>query len=630
MALLKNYPTTAPLFGPEFAYSSRMIDGSCPNKNLYAFDLFDTLVCRPLKRPVYLFDLIEHTGHVSYRFPLLRLARFRLWRMLAERIVRLLSSHEDIHLKDIYRLLGWIIQKPPRTLRQELHLEDNLIRPIPEHIKILSDLLSKGNRCCIVSDVYLPQWFLRKVVRQHIGLQVDVFSSSHHGVTKASGNLFRVVAANYQVEYKDIVHIGDNSHSDFHIPRSLGMDAHKVADRTVRDSSRTLFEYFSPRASIQNVFSRLGYSLVGPMCISFAMFIDRDVRRRGIDKIFFGARDGYLIKEAFDLISNGAQSRYLKISRLALYVPAFAFHGGHDKFFADRVSANEFFERLGMPTPEHLRQLDPIQHRHRFENELEQKRFQQRSLAEAELLADYLRQNDFIEKVAFVDLGWRGTLQDSLQAILRDDCEIHGYYFGTILDSKDKNAYYFNNCLPPKRFSRVFQSVPVFEFLFTEPVTSLKKINKSGGEFTFEYLNDESSAQIRAREEIAKGCRSFFSDFDVIVNDIRLSDDATRSAIDRLIHKFLYKPDTELMRAFEGITHSEGFGGSNVAEIVSKAKFTLAGYRNAYWRGAYVAAQKGLQGVIARSIHAIAQSSTCLFVIHRSHRVRQLIDRFTA
>lgn len=606
-----------------------MIEGLRVDKNLYSFDLFDTLVSRSLKRPVYLFDLVEHTGYVSYRFPLFSLAGFRIWRMLAERVVRLFSKREDIQLKSIYRLLGWIIRQPSRTLRQELRLEISLIRPIPEHVTILRDLISQGKRCCIITDMYLPPWFIRKIIRKHVSVDIDFFSSSHHGVTKASGNLFRLVANHYRLDYCEMAHVGDNPHSDLSMPRQLGMDSHKVPERTIADAPKSLFELFSAGEDAQGTFSRLGYSLVGPLCISFAMFIKRDIERRGINKVFFGARDGYLIKEAFDLIKEGAESRYLKISRRALYVPAFAFDEGHEKFFEGRVSADEFFERLGMQTPPHLRDLDPIRHRDRFEKELESMNFRERSLAEAEVLADYLRQNDFTESVAFVDLGWRGSLQDSLATILGDSCKIQGYYFGTIVEGEDKNAYYFKNCFPLKRFSRVFQSIPVFEFLFTEPITSLKNIRKHGDEFHFEYLNDESQAQILVREEIAKGCRRFFADFAFVARDLQFSDEKIRGQLDKLIHKFLYKPDTELIREFENITHSEGFGGSKVAKIISKESFSLASYRNSYWRGAYVSAQNGLQGLYARTVHAVAQSGLVLFLLHKSYRLRQLIDRLT-
>lgn len=607
-----------------------MIEGLRVDKNLYSFDLFDTLVSRPLKRPVYLFDLVEHTGYVSYRFPLFSLAGFRFWRMLAERVVRLFSRREDIQIKRIYRLLGWIIRQPSRTLRQELRLEFNLIRSIPEHVAILRDLVAQGKRCCIITDMYLPPWFIRKIIRRHVGVDVDFFSSSHHGVTKASGKLFRVVANHYRLDYCEMAHVGDNPHSDLSMPRQLGMDAHKVPERTLADSPRSLFELFTAGEDTQSTFSRVGYSLVGPLCISFAMFIKRDTERRGIHKVFFGARDGYLIKEAFDLIKKeGTESRYLRISRRVLYVPAFAFDEGHEKFFEGRVSADEFFERLGLQTPPHLRDLDPVRHRELFEKELESMNFREHSLAEAEVLADYLRQNEFAESVAFVDLGWRGSSQDSLATILGNGCKIQGYYFGTIVEGEDKTAYYFKNCLPLKRFSRVFQSIPVFEFLFTEPTTSLKNIRRHGDEFRFENLNDESQAQILAREEIARGCRRFLADFEFVARNLQLDDEKIRRQLDRLIHKFLYRPDAELIREFEDITHSEGFGGSKVAKIISREPFSLSSYRNAYWRGAYVSLQNGLQGILARTVHAIAQSGIVLFLLHKSYRLRQLIDRLT-
>ena len=607
-----------------------MIKGLSTDKRLYSFDLFDTLVSRPLKRPIYLFDLVELGDAVSYRFPFLGLAGFRFWRRAAEHLSRFFSKHEDVHLKDIYRTLGWIIRNPAKTLRQELTLEFALIQPIPEHVDVLARLLAEGKRCCIITDVYLSPWFIRKIIRRKVGHDVEFFASSAHGLTKASGNLFKLVSASLDIGHHEIAHIGDNPHSDVHQAGRLGIAAHKVPERSIHDPVNGLFEYFTPREAGRGIFYRLGYSLVGPLCIAFASYIGRDMQRRGIRKVFFGARDGYLVKEAFELLGFDAESRYLRLSRRALYVPAFAFHKTHEKFFEGRVSAQEFFGRLDLPTPPSLSNLDPSRNRQLFEETLAKIHFAEKASAEAEVLVDYLAYNDFSGKLAFVDLGWRGTLQDSLKDMLGIGCEIHGYYFGTFVGGDDKHAFYFKNHLPLKRFARVFQAIPVFEFLFTEPVTSLKHINKTAEGFGFEFLNDETESQITAREEIASGCRSFFADFSAVASHVKLSDHLLLKQADMLIEDFLCKPDEAAIRAFGGITHAEGFGGSKNLPIVSETRFSLPGYRNSYWRAAYVSIQGGLNGIYARAVHTAAQCSLTLFLLHKSYRLRQLIDRLTS
>lgn len=599
------------------------------SKNLYSFDLFDTLISRPLKQPAYLFDIIEQTTRVSYRIPFAEKFGFRFWRTQAERLARILSKHEDVKIKNIYRILGWIILRPASVLRHELRIEMAVIRPISENVAILHALVAEGKKCCIITDVYLPLWFIKALIRKHIKFDIDVFVSSEYGLTKATGNLFQVVSTHYGVKYGNALHVGDNPHSDIAIPNRLGMVAVKVPERSIHDSSSGLFEYFSPRQPFENIFSKIGYNIVGPICMSFAMFINSDIERRRIEKIFFGARDGYLIREAFDLLYPEKSSAYLRLSRSALYVPAFAFHKNYDRFFEGPVTVEEFFGRIGMQAPEHLRNLDPVKHRSIFERELKSMDFDQHADNESKVLVEYLRSHGFAGKVAFVDLGWRGTLQDSLQAILRNSCEIQGYYFGTIVGGVDKHGYFFENCKPSKRFALIFQAIPIFEFLFTEPVTSLKRIVKSGEQVSFDYLNDESEMQLSTRKQIADGCRRFFLDFSFIAKNLNGSDADRKSQIETLLMKFLYDPSEELVKAFEGIKHSEGFGGSKNFNVISKGPFSLSAYRNAYWRAAYVSSQKGIYGILARLIHGVAHSSLSLLLIHKSPNFRRLIDRIT-
>lgn len=596
-----------------------MLDQLEKNKKLYSFDLFDTLIFRPLKRPFQVFDLVECTGAVNYRFPGLNVFGFRRWRVLAERVARKLSKKEDISIWQIYRLLGWVVLNPAKVLKQELALEYALLKPIPENVRVVASLVNQGKQCCIVTDMYLPLRFLHKIIQRNVVQGVNVFASSSFGATKRSGNLYKLVAEHYGLDFSEIQHVGDNHHSDYIVPIQLGMSANRLPDRSVRDSSSSIFEYFAPNDIQDNTFAKLGYSLVGPACVAFAKFIKEDLDRRKINKVFFCARDTYLIKEAFDQLAPEATSRYLRLSRRALYVPAFSYHSDYERLFEGRISGREFFERLDIETPEHLYDLDPSKNKPLFIRALKQRNFIQSSQDEAGVLLDYLKAQDFTGNVALVDLGWRGTLQQSLQSIFGEQCKITGYYFGSIVRSDDMHGFYFENCVPLRRFSRLFQALPVFEFLFTEPVQSLKRIRDNEGEFGYEYVEDEQQEQIELRQEIAKGCRQFIADYGRIVHMLDCDGRNYLKSLDILFDRYLVKPDAEIIDAFNGIGHAEGFGGSKYAEIVNKEAFTLSGYRNSYWRAAYVATAKGFMGFVGRRLHSAIYSPMVVGLIYKRH-----------
>jgi len=597
---------------------------------LYSFDLFDTLIKRPLKRPVSVFDMIEISKIIRYRSPLFRAIPFRYWRVLAERIARVLSSREDIVIHDIYRILGVLMRNPAKVLRQELRLEAALLEPIPENIARLREHVAEGRPCCIVTDMYLPLPFLRRLVRRMIVADIEIHASSRVGLTKRSGNLYRYLAERYAIALSDIHHEGDNPHSDFIVPGSLGMTAILLPVRGNKDGSSSFFENFIAEDIWGDVFARLGYSVVGPVSVAFALYLRDRMRTDGLARIFFCARDTYLIKEAFDLLSPGVDSRYLRVSRSAVYIPSFSVHGNYEQFFEGRMSATEFFDRLGIAVPQDLAGLDPRQHRARFIDALMKMDFHGKADQECDTLRRYLLEQGFSGDVALVDLGWRGSLHRGLADVMGKLASVNGYYFGTIVPNARFKAYYFNNCHPLKRMATVFQSLPVFEFLFTEPVRSLKKISNRSGVFEHEYVNDEPDSQIAQRERIALGCRRFFSDFMRVEPCLNLTAGDVLKPLDKALESNLLSIDREMLEALRTVGHAEGFGGSMYASLLDDRKFTLTGYRNSYWRAAYVRYATGVRGLLARLLHGVVYSRPGVFLIYRRHEFLRYLRAWAA
>jgi hypothetical protein len=90
-------------------------------------------------------------------------------------------------------------------------------------------------------------------------------------------------------------------------------------------------------------------------------------------------------------------------------------------------------------------------------------------------------------------------------------------------------------------------------------------------------------------------------------------------SLDVLFNRYLNKPDAEIIEAFDGIGHAEGFGGSKYAQIVNKEAFTFSGYRNSYWRAAYVSTAKGFMGFLGRRLHSVVYSPMVVGLIYKRH-----------
>jgi FMN phosphatase YigB (HAD superfamily) len=586
------------------------------DKKLYSFDLFDTLVRRPLRHPALVYNLLD-CGGVTYRWPGLAWCGLRFWRVLAERLARLRAGRQDVSLFAIYRVLGLIVHAPARLLRREVALELALLQPIPETVARVRALQAEGRSCCIVSDMYLPRAVMRRIIRRHVG-EFDFLVSSSLGLSKRSGGLYLHLLRQYGLKAAEVQHFGDHPQADLARPQALGIDAVLLPQALHPASWRGFHDAFH-LAGEEDAFQLAGYRVLGPCALAFARFLARQAAARGLSRLVFAARDTYLLKEAFDRLGTGIETRYVRLSRRALYVASFALHGDYERFFEGRVNAVDFFARLDLDCPPALAQLDPLQHRAAFIAALEALDLASHARQEAAVLQTYLGEHGFSGELGFVDLGWRGSLQSAL-AELMPACRIHGFYFGSITDRVPHDAFYFRNGYPLRRCAQVFQALPLFEYLFTEPVYSLRRVRQGATGFEFDYVEDEAPVQVLRREQVAAGARQFLAD---TAGVLPLLPPPGEACCDRpaelaaVLDGYLARPDANLVASFRHLGHAEGFGGVRYGTLISEERASVRGWRNSYWRSAYVADHPWL-----RLLHRLLYSAPGMFLILHQARWR--------
>jgi FMN phosphatase YigB (HAD superfamily) len=592
------------------------------DESIYSFDLFDTLVTRPFAAPTDAFSLME--GHARYRFGFLARVGFPRLRVGAEKIARWRSRAEDVSLVEIYRVLAFFVRNPADLLRREIQVEMALMRPIAKNVEEVVRLGRSGKRCCIVSDMYLPLAVVRRIVRRHVG-DFDCHVSSKLRLTKASGALFSHVADHYGIPLANIRHTGDNPHSDQLVPRRLGATATAVPARGRQGRHPTLIEKLEPDDLPDDPLARLGYHLVGPCCAAFARFVGSNLGDETA-KIVFGARDTYLIKEIFDRLYPGLDTTYFRISRRAVYLADYAVDHDPDRLFEGRIDASQFFRRIGLPCAEGLLGKTPRLHREEFLEAARAAGLDELAQVEREILSGYFDSLGFAGKVAYVDLGWRGSLQNAAQRIVGQRCELEGYYFGVTIPGKDRKGFYFQGRRPWMRYQRIFQAIAAFEFLFTEPAPSLKRVVRDEDGFSFEFLADESEEQIRSRNRIAQGCRRFFDDLMEVLPLHPAAGLEDRKAIDRLLDSHLLHPSRETVEALGSMWHSHSFGGSHRETLCPDGKFTLRAYLDSTWRSAYILAASPDSRAV-HAFHRVASSCPGTLVLDAARRVVNLVRR---
>lgn len=187
--------------------------------DIISFDIFDTLIFREVDEPDDLFYLLEEKNGIS---------DFHSKRILAEKDARhnLGKKNGEINIFDIYRKLS---QTEPidanEKAREELQLEASVCYENPVMSELYHILREKGCRLIAVSDMYIPESHLRKILNGVGYLEFEyVFVSCDCGVGKGNGALQRFVQSKMGEDVR-IIHIGDNYSSDVHGSKMAGWDA---------------------------------------------------------------------------------------------------------------------------------------------------------------------------------------------------------------------------------------------------------------------------------------------------------------------------------------------------------------------------------------------------------------------
>lgn len=550
---------------------------------LYSFDLFDTLVTRRVQHPQDVFLCIEATGKVVYRSYFFKLIPFSKLRILSEKVVRKLSKKEDINIYQIYNFLGFFIKNPNEILDLETSIEYKVLYPISKNVELINSYIEQGERVCITSDMYLSRKIILEILSRN-NIQVkSVYVSSEVGLTKGSGNLFKYIANDQNVDFKNIIHYGDNRISDVDVPRKLGIHAIHIGDAIVSKSTNILNIF---KLKQEHALSHIGFTFGGPLAYAFAYHIKNNNLNKNI---VFGARDSYMFEKAFNTFFNKDQLNitfYTRVSRSLVYLPAVYFTKNLDYIFEGSLTCNEFFKRIGILCPERFDSLNLWSAKVEVENYLKNEvNFFELLKENSHMLLQYLKENGFDDDVNFVDIGWRGSVQDSLISIL-DDIEIQGSYIGTIKSDNKKKGFIFQNKRPLKNYFYILQCISYFEFIFTEPEKSLNYIEYFNNNFQYIFTDDEDKEQILLREYLKKGAWDFFEEFKKM--DIEIDEKFLFKSVNKLIKLHTMSIDEDVINVLKNCSHSAGFNGSLQSSLIDFEDFSLMSYLRAPWKAYFM------------------------------------------
>lgn len=226
----------------------------------------------------------------------------------------------------------------------------------------------------------------------------------------------------------------------------------KGCSDTARDSNICVCRML--KDSENSIYYKMGYMLYAPILLSFCQWIHEYCVKKNIDYILFLARDGYIVKKAWTMLYEDIDGLYFFASRSSVLdirlkdnmTISWLVNSITDKKI---ISVKGILDALDLPVAEtdSLRKQYGISKgmmidSNSFQDDMDLKAFfddllpiiETRINSRSELFESYvqnsLKQKD---KVAVVDVGWRGTIQEAIEKAIKNEnkkTEIHGLYLG--------------------------------------------------------------------------------------------------------------------------------------------------------------------------------------------------------
>lgn len=340
------------------------------NTKCVSFDIFDTLVVRPFYAPPDLFFLLnkyfrEYTNCESgIDFSKIRVNCENLAREQIKNEKRQEITFDEIYdtMEKEYDIDKNVIEK---LKNKEIEYELRFCKRRNTGYELYSLALAMGKKVVFTSDMYLEKDVIQKILENNGYIDGGkLFLSSECKVTKESGDLFRYVLNELQINPEEIVHIGDNYNSDVIKPKELGINA-KHLPKTMevaqnegkvnclskmfvqnmpfwRDNkcairyigTRTMWavamnKYFDNPHRSFNIYTDfnadpylIGYFAIGIYTFAISKWLLEESSKKGYKNMVFMARDGYLPMEAYRIMKkfykDVPEAKYLYVSRKAL------------------------------------------------------------------------------------------------------------------------------------------------------------------------------------------------------------------------------------------------------------------------------------------------------------------------
>ncbi|MCP3942061.1 MAG: HAD-IA family hydrolase [Desulfobacteraceae bacterium] len=642
-----------------------------------SFDIFDTLIVRPFSFPHHVFTfMVPEVRKIlddnHFDFVYIR----REYHQEAKKAL----CFEEITLDEIYDYIqkkcNWTNSQRNLIQQLEISMEIKLCKKRPYSYEIYKLVKSLGKKIIFISDMYLPKDVIAQILKMNGYYHYDnLFISSEHRMVKHSGTLYEYVLNKINESPFNILHFGDNFQSDikkaqeykidgFYVKKPIecfsdnqyhqqiwGNDLHRksfVTDKCkysiplmiglfankLYDNPRKMYD----KTSLFNGSAyNLGYYGLGLSMVGFCKWIIQEANKNGIKKLFFLARDAYLIHKVYQEVSSEfkeyPKAKYIYASRRSLSIPSLKTNDDilellsrpfrhkstlmyllKNRFALDDIQEidKNLLEDNGFSSINN--EISFLKDFQRIKNVVLGLSDQILQIAqkERELVLEYFShiQLEGNNREAVIDLGYAGSIQGYINKILKNG-NISGYYFITtrkILDVMDSGStakgylaefqdQYDNHNIKHPFFGYTL----FFEAIFSSFEGSIIKFNKDAKGKIKPVLDSEVNLTQKnisnknfLMSEIHRGVIDFSKDLtNSLGNNITQFDFAPNRSL-KVINYFLTTPHYKDAKIFENFSLSDKNNGFDNLYIIKKIDSTnhkrISGkekkeiWRQSYWK----------------------------------------------
>ncbi len=452
-----------------------LIDNLPAGVKALSLDCFDTLFWRKVVRPTDVFFNLQGT-------PLWAAAGITAQlRARAEEGARkrrfLTSGTTEISIEDIYRTLlstgdtadvsSWVAAELAAEAAHGF-----IYFPV---LDLIRRARARGLRVFIVSDIYYSarqlSTLLQAVMGEDFRLIDRVHCSSDHGRNKSQG-LFVPVLRREKLAPHQVLHMGDNPEADFQGPARLGLHARHLVNLPevllpqleareqaalqlmpdVRQACGVPSAYHAlwamQGAGLESGARKIGYLALGPIFHAFSIYLRDQLARLAEGgrpvKYAFLLRDGYLPSLAFAAFSGVQGCPQVNVSRLTAGAAALRTRDDVMLFLSKNLAPTNLKEvaaQLMLPPEISQDIIAKALLERRPERAFCRLVMRDDNLSKVFLASRQIRQRLYThlrqqtglargDTLALIDLGYSGTAQTALSAVLRDelDVDLQGIY----------------------------------------------------------------------------------------------------------------------------------------------------------------------------------------------------------